>query len=186
MDLFKLLAVAVAAALWSAFLAVFLRQQGVRPLRRILDDPSAEDDPEDPEPAPGVSVGFSRDAGPRHAARTPRVLCRGAPRGVTTGSVPSIKVTTGAQRGPASAPTMSTAIFRFIAASIVPGVTSRRGGSKPGRDTPDCATRRGRRGYSAGPRHATISAATSAEGLTDAIAAVDEETEAERGQWWGS
>ena len=37
MDLFKLLAVAVAAALWSAFLAVFLRQQGVRPLRRVID-----------------------------------------------------------------------------------------------------------------------------------------------------
>ena len=53
---------------------------------------------------------------------------------------------------PASAPAMSTAIF--IAASIVPGVTSRRGGPKSGGDTPDRATRRGRRGYSAGPRHA--------------------------------
>ncbi|MGN0832774.1 MAG: hypothetical protein ACI4RD_03890, partial [Kiritimatiellia bacterium] len=37
MGLFKLLALVVAAALWSAFLAVFLRQQGVRPLRRVLD-----------------------------------------------------------------------------------------------------------------------------------------------------
>ena len=42
----------------------------------------------------------------------------------------------------------------FIAASIVPGVTSRRGGPKPGGDRSDSATRRGRRGYSAGPRHA--------------------------------
>ena len=30
---------------------------------------------------------------------------------------------------------MSTCDFRFIVASIVPGVTSRRGGSKPGGDT---------------------------------------------------
>ena len=54
--------------------------------------------------------------------------------------------------GMGTTPTMSTAIFRFIAASIVPGVTSRRGGPKPGGDTPDRATRRGRRGYSAGAK----------------------------------